>query len=252
MTYTIKKGDTLTSIAREYNTTVDDLAKANGIQNKNLIYAGNTLNIPDNGVRTVTSYIYGEPEYEYSSGYRPDDQVVRAKDSLEKWRSSRPKEYKSSYDSEIQKLMSELDKRRFSYNAESDPVFAAYKSQYEAQGRRAMEDALGKAASRTGGFGNSYAQSAVNQAMGEYLGKLSGVIPELYEAAYKRYGDEGDYITNKIKLLKSMDDSDWKKYNDTLKSYFDEGKNLSEHYRKLSEQDYEKFLDYIELLSAAY
>ena len=36
MTYTIKKGDTLTSIAREYNTTVDDLAKANGIQNKNL------------------------------------------------------------------------------------------------------------------------------------------------------------------------------------------------------------------------
>ena len=42
-THKIKSGETLTSIAGMYNTTVDEIAKANGIQNKNLIYAGDTL-----------------------------------------------------------------------------------------------------------------------------------------------------------------------------------------------------------------
>ena len=46
--YTIKSGDTLSKIARDNNTTVADLQKANpSITNPNLIYAGNTINIPD-------------------------------------------------------------------------------------------------------------------------------------------------------------------------------------------------------------
>lgn len=66
MTYTIKKGDTLSSIAKEHNTTVDALASSNNIKNKNLIYAGNTLRIPDSGNEvSVTSdawySIYGGP-----------------------------------------------------------------------------------------------------------------------------------------------------------------------------------------------
>lgn len=44
-TYTIQKGDTLTSIAKKYNTTVSALAKLNNIKDVNLIYAGNTLKI---------------------------------------------------------------------------------------------------------------------------------------------------------------------------------------------------------------
>ncbi len=44
--YTIQRGDTLTSIARRYNTTVDELARLNNIQNPNRIYAGETLLIP--------------------------------------------------------------------------------------------------------------------------------------------------------------------------------------------------------------
>jgi LysM repeat protein len=44
--YTIKKGDTLTSIAKKYNTSVDALAKANGISNPNKITAGKSIKIP--------------------------------------------------------------------------------------------------------------------------------------------------------------------------------------------------------------
>lgn len=45
-TYTIQAGDTLGEIAERFGTTVDTLAKANGIKDKNLIIAGNTMIIP--------------------------------------------------------------------------------------------------------------------------------------------------------------------------------------------------------------
>jgi GH25 family lysozyme M1 (1,4-beta-N-acetylmuramidase) len=43
--YTVKAGDTLTDIAKKYNTTVDKLVKLNKIENANLIYAGQKLRV---------------------------------------------------------------------------------------------------------------------------------------------------------------------------------------------------------------
>ena len=48
ITYIVKKGDTLTKIARIYSTTVDAIASLNGIKNKNLIIVGQVLQIPSN------------------------------------------------------------------------------------------------------------------------------------------------------------------------------------------------------------
>lgn len=45
--YTILPGDTLTSIASKFNTTVDDIVSLNNIPNKDLIYAGDTINLPN-------------------------------------------------------------------------------------------------------------------------------------------------------------------------------------------------------------
>ncbi len=46
-TYTIKSGDTLSSIAARYKTTVANLQKLNNISNPNVIYAGRVLKVPD-------------------------------------------------------------------------------------------------------------------------------------------------------------------------------------------------------------
>ena len=46
-TYTIRSGDTLSTIAAKYHTTVAKLASANHISNPNKIYAGQKLTIPD-------------------------------------------------------------------------------------------------------------------------------------------------------------------------------------------------------------
>ena len=44
-TYTVKKGDTLSAIAKKYKTTVSAIAKKNGIKNVNLIKVGQVLKI---------------------------------------------------------------------------------------------------------------------------------------------------------------------------------------------------------------
>lgn len=44
-TYTVKSGDTLSAIAKKYNTTVKKLASLNGIKNANKIYVGQVLKL---------------------------------------------------------------------------------------------------------------------------------------------------------------------------------------------------------------
>lgn len=44
--YIVQRGDTLSAIARRFNTTVSAIAQANGISNINLIYVGQRLTIP--------------------------------------------------------------------------------------------------------------------------------------------------------------------------------------------------------------
>lgn len=46
MTHTVKKGETLTSIAKRYNTTVNELVKLNKIKNPNVIVVGQVLTLP--------------------------------------------------------------------------------------------------------------------------------------------------------------------------------------------------------------
>ena len=43
--YTIKAGDTLTSIAKKYNTTVNKLVALNNISNPDLIYGGTKIRV---------------------------------------------------------------------------------------------------------------------------------------------------------------------------------------------------------------
>lgn len=45
-TYTVKSGDTLSKIAKQFGVTVDAIVKANNIANPSLIRPGQVLKIP--------------------------------------------------------------------------------------------------------------------------------------------------------------------------------------------------------------
>ena len=44
--YIVKKGDTLWKIAKRFGSTIDDIAKTNGIEDENKIYPGQKIYIP--------------------------------------------------------------------------------------------------------------------------------------------------------------------------------------------------------------
>ena len=52
--YTVVRGDTLSGIAKKYNTTYQKLAKYNNISNPNLIIVGQKIKIPS--TNTVVTY----------------------------------------------------------------------------------------------------------------------------------------------------------------------------------------------------
>ena len=54
-TYTVKRGDTLSAIAKKYGTTVSALAKLNNISNVNYIYVGQVLRIDGDPVIVKTN-----------------------------------------------------------------------------------------------------------------------------------------------------------------------------------------------------
>ena len=55
--YVVKKGDTLSGIAKEYNTTYQKLASDNNIENPNLIYPGQIIKIYEAGNLNPTTYV---------------------------------------------------------------------------------------------------------------------------------------------------------------------------------------------------
>ncbi|MGM9635755.1 MAG: hypothetical protein ACI3YE_06330 [Candidatus Avispirillum sp.] len=174
--------------------------------------------------------------------------AANAKALADEWQKNRPVYSGAKYADEIESLLDILSDMEFSYDAESDPVYRAYRDSYADQARLAMQDAIGKSAALTGGMGNSYAQAAGQQAYGNTVSKAVQIIPELYEAAWGRYTDEKDATAQQIKLLSELDDADFERYNDMLKDYLSEGKMLTDNYRNLSKDDWNRYTDYVKLL----
>ena len=74
ITYIVKKGDTLSRFALNYNTSVNTIAKENNIQNVNLIYPGQRLIIKTEGMGTEMGHmcykvVRGDTLYSISRRY---------------------------------------------------------------------------------------------------------------------------------------------------------------------------------------
>ena len=55
--YIVKKDDTLWKIAKRYGSTVEDIARANGIEDENKIFVGQKIFIPHYSKASIKSYV---------------------------------------------------------------------------------------------------------------------------------------------------------------------------------------------------
>lgn len=100
-----------------------------------------------------------------------------------------------------------MNRGEFTFDLNKDKLYQQYRDLYAQMGRGAMEDTMGQAAALTGGYGSTYSQNAGQQAYNAYLQKLNEVVPELYNAAYNRYNQEGQDLMNLYSMARSNADS---------------------------------------------
>jgi LysM repeat protein len=50
--HTVRKGETVTSIARKYGTSIESVLRANGLSSRDKIYPGQTLKVPVGATRS--------------------------------------------------------------------------------------------------------------------------------------------------------------------------------------------------------
>lgn len=211
MAYTIQRGDTLSGLAKRFGTTVSELARLNNIQDVNKIYAGNTLKLPE------TQKPASVPAQQASSNASSGGSAMDIAADRLKQNQSQPSGYQSPYSEQLNALLDKiLNRKDFSYDMNADPLYQQYKNQYTELGQKAMQDTIGNAASLTGGYASSAANTAGSQAYQSYLKQLNNVVPELYNAAYNRYQNEGNALYEQLSALQGMDASEYARYRDTV------------------------------------
>ena len=176
--------------------------------------------------------------------YVQSDAVTQAQQALQNQQAARPDAYQSQYQSGLDSLLGQIrDREKFQYDVNSDALYQQVARNYLRQGQQAMMDTVGKAAALTGGYSNSYAQTAGQQAYDQYLLGLNELVPEYQQLAFTQYQAEGEDLLNRYDLLLQQEESAYNRYQDELSRYFAELERLQAAYDREREYDYNRFAD---------
>lgn len=208
--------------------------------------AQNTATTSQNTTAQVAS---PSPSQTTSSGfqyadYQESDTVKQAQEMLNQQLQQKPGEYQSTWQDQLNETISQiLNRDKFSYDLNGDALYQQYKDQYVQQGKMAMMDTMGQAQAMTGGYGNSYAQSAGQQAYQGYLQQLNEVVPELYGMALDQYNQEGQDMYNQASLMAQQEDRDYGRYQDAMNAWLSERDYLAGRYDSERSYDYGQYTD---------
>lgn len=157
---------------------------------------------------------YNEKQGAYAS------QIANAQKLLNQHISNKPGAYQSLYQKDITGTIDQIKNRKpFVYDLNADALYKQYKDQYVNLGKQAAADTMGQISALTGGYGNSYAATASNQAYQNYLSQLNEVVPELYNNAYSRYQNEEAKLYNMLSMYQNQDALDYGKYQDAYANW---------------------------------
>ena len=190
---------------------------------------------------------------QYGQRYTPSQAVTDAQSYLQSKIDAKPGDYQSPYSGAIASLYEQIMNRpKFSYDVNKDPLFQQYKNQYVTQGQRAMQDVMGQAAALTGGYGNSWGSTAGYQAYQAYLQQLNSAIPELEQRAFDRYQAEGDELRNNMQLNTTLDEIGYGRYRDTVADWQAEREFANQLYsqeRGWDQSDWQRMQQYYQTMA---
>ena len=181
--------------------------------------------------------------------YQRSDRVNEYYEKTGKLERNKPDEFESKYEGQISDILDNiLNRPKFSYTAEdmtNDDLYKMYRDQYLRQGNLAMRDTMGNAASLTGGYGNTYASAAGQQAYDNYVSMLNDKALDFYDRAYQRYNDEGQNLYNQMNVVTGLDNTDYQRYRDTVSDYYNDLNYYNGRYNQEYGYDYGQYQDQV-------
>ena len=178
------------------------------------------------------------------TGYVPGANVTSAYDAYQQQLAAKPADYQSQYDAQIAAAFDKIMNRdKFSYDMNGDILYQQMKDRYLQQGNMAMQDTMGQAAALTGGYGNSWAQTAGQQAYGQHLQALNDQVPALMDRAYQQYADEGSEMYNQLNTMRGLEADDYGQYRDQVVDWQTMLGMKQDAYQDERGFDYGKFAD---------
>ena len=179
---------------------------------------------------------YVKKEYQQSQG------VQNAQAALQQHQQTKPGSYESKDQQQIDALYGQIkDRPKFQYDINADAMYQQMLDRYVGQGQQAMMDTMGQAAMLTGGYGNSYAQTAGQQTYQNYLQGAYDMMPQFYQMALDRYQMQGDDLLSQYGLLSDQENMAYNRYMDQLNQYYAELDRLQGVYDSERDYDYSRF-----------
>ena len=193
---------------------------------------------------------------DYKSQYQPQLDAI-----TQKITDTTP--YASKYQTQIDDYVNKIQR---GYNPNEDATYLAYKDQYLRGGQRAMLDTMANAVALSGGYDNSYANSAGQQQYQNYVAALADKIPELAKAAndmynqrlsmyqsldqtdYGRWADDRANNYNVLSALQGLDNTAYGRWNDDRSNLY----NLLNAYNAQENTNYGRWKDEYGLYNTAY
>ncbi len=176
--------------------------------------------------------------------YQRSDAVTQAQEAVQQHKQNKPGDYQSQWQKPMEDILAQYQNRKpFDYDINADAMYQQMVDRYMQQGKQAMMDTIGQAASLTGGYGNSYAQMVGQQAYNGYLQGVTDKIPEYYKMALDRYQAQGDELMQRYSLLAAQEDAAYGRYTDQVNRYYSELDRLQDAYDSERDYDYSRFMN---------
>lgn len=168
-----------------------------------------------------------------------------ASDAWKKYKaneSKKPGEF-SYDDSAMKKYAAQLADRKFTFDLNGNALYNQYKDYFKNQGQMAMRDTVGQASQLTGGYGNSYAVSAGQQAYQQSLQKLGEMVPQIYQMALDQYQTEGDELRSLYSMAADERDFAYGRHRDAVADHYNQSSQLYSMYRDAYGAEYDAHRD---------
>ena len=139
--------------------------------------------------------------------------------------------YANTYADQINSKLDNYTGRDYKYDPSADNLYQNYKKEYMTEAQQARTGVVNSGLRLSGGRGNDFSQSVGEQQYQTYLANINRLAPAFENLEYARYQGETDDLANQLRLLATMENTDYGRGRDAIRDKEAYRNYLANNYR---------------------